>query len=241
MSEQKTTVGIDRFIAKQWADYAFDLISSSIQERNPYAQLQEWLNHEIKGKEVAEKTASQLRRLWLAEDQHQYLRTQAVRIGLADPASRSILHYGMALNVFPFFRDLCTTVGRMIQLQGKCQGKELQRRLLEKYQSQATVSYAARRVLLTLTDWGLLVKEAEGFNIRSFQIANPASSVWFIQAILHNYPAHGVSLSDLPHLPENLGIVITDFRSTIRETDNLFLERNGRSEEVVIYREDIDS
>ena len=148
MSEQKLTIGIDRYIAKRWADYAFDLRSSASQEQNSYIQLQKWLSQEIKGKEVVEKTSSQLRRIWLAEDQYNLLRKQAVEIGSGqDPSSRMILHYGLALNVFPFFRDLCVSVGRLIRLQGKCQGKEVRQRLLEKYQSKATVGFAARRGL----------------------------------------------------------------------------------------------
>jgi hypothetical protein len=240
MSEQKLTIGMDRFIAKRWADYAFDLRSSPIQGQNRYVQLQEWLSQEIKGKEVVEKTASQLRRIWLAEDRYDLLRRHAVEFGSAqDPSSLSVLHYGLSLNVFPFFRDLCATVGRLIQLQGKCQGKEVRQRLLEKYQSKATVSYAARRGLLTLVDWGLLTEEAGYFRTNPIQVINSRYSVWFIQSLLQNYPAHCAGFIDLINFPENLGIIIPDPRSIIRETDNLFLERNGRNEEIIMYREEV--
>ena len=238
MIEQKLTIGMDRFIAKRWADYAFDLRSSSVQAQNRYRQLQEWLSQEIKGKEVVEKTASQLRRIWLTEDQYDTLRKHAVEIGsIQDVSTRTILHFGLALNVFPFFRDLCATVGRLTQLLGKCQGYEVRLRLLEKYQSKATVDYATRRGLLTLVNWGLLAEEAGYFTVNSLQVTNSSYSVWFIQSLLQNQPAHCATLTDLVNFPESLGLTIPDLRSIVRENGNsLILERNGRNEEEVIYR-----
>ena len=52
---------------------------------------------------VVDKTASQLRRIWLAEDHYSLLRKHAIEIGaVQDPSSLTVLHYGLALKYFHF-------------------------------------------------------------------------------------------------------------------------------------------
>lgn len=235
MTDSRITIGMDRYIAKRWADYALDLFMSDDRSEDPYVRLQSWLSSEIKGHEVMLKTASQARNLWLANDQHLRLRESAVTL-LKDggPTSRPILHYGMALNVFPVMHDLSTAIGRMIQLKGSFRSKEIQQRLLEKYGTPSTIERVTNRGIQTLIDWGFLAEEKKVYCACHIEISQAEEIAWFMQALLSVSPANQLNFSDLQGLPELLGIVIQDIRAVIRESDRLRVERNGRNEEVVV-------
>ena len=104
MSDHKLIIGIDRFLSRRWVDYALDLRLSGLKQDEAYSQLQSWLSNEIKGKKSALKTASQIKRLWLLEDDRLAdLRKEAVTIAMkGDLSIRLVLQYGMALNSSPF-------------------------------------------------------------------------------------------------------------------------------------------
>ena len=235
MTDSRITIGMDRYIAKRWADYALDLYMSGDRSKDPYAQLQSWLSSEIKGHEVMLKTASQVRNLWLANDQHSRLRDSAVTL-LKDGGSisRPILHYGMALNVFPIMHDISNAIGRMVQLKGSFRNKEIQQRLLEKYGTPSTIKRVTNRGIQTLVDWGFLAGENKVFCPCRIEVNKAGDIAWLIQAILAASPSNQVNFSDLQGLPELLGIVIQDIRAVIRESNCLRVERNGRNEEVVV-------
>ncbi len=234
MTEKKLTTGLDRFLSKRWADYALDLRHSFNDIKISYPLLQAWLANEIAGQESALKTANQLRRLWLVDEPFEQLRISAIETGLADNlAYRTILHYGLAINVFPFFRDLCSTIGRLCQLQGKCERKEVKLRLLEKYGSLATIDHSISSGFLTLNDWGLISNVRDLYVLKDFELADIEITEWFIRALIATMPNCQASLSDIAKVPVKLGIGLGDVRSVIRQSNALSLEWNGALEEVI--------
>jgi hypothetical protein len=231
---KKLLIGIDRFLAKRWVDYAYDLRASSAASKEAYVELKNWLSKDIAGKETARKTANQIKRLWLVDsDNVSGLRCDALSFGRADP----VLSYGIAINVFPFLRDLSVLIGKLFQLHGEFDRNEIQQRMIEKYQSSATTLRATDRCIQTLSDWGFILekggkKAAAVVDVNDLQLAG-----WFLCALAKTQPGSVISLSDLLHSPLKLGISIADERGVIRDHPRLSIERNGRNEEVVVYRE----
>jgi hypothetical protein len=233
MNKPELSIGIDRYLAKQWVDYAYELRQSGITGIEGYVLLRSWLRKEISGKETARKTANHIKHIWLKDnDLSSDLRMDAISLGCSNP----VLNYGMAINVFPFFRDLSWLAGRLIQLQGVFERKEIQKRMLEKYQSPATANRASDRCIQTLKDWGFLV-EKDGKQAASIiEIDDPNIAGWFLSALVKNLPDQKMSYSDLIQAPLKLGISIKDERGIIRDHPKLSIERNGGNEEVVVYR-----
>ena len=58
--------------------------------------------------------------------------------------------------VYPFWSGVATQVGRLLRLQGSAAAAHVQRRVREQYGERETVSRAARRVLRSYLDWGVL-------------------------------------------------------------------------------------
>ena len=65
MASKKITVGADRFLALEWANYAYELFISMGDQATARDSLRMYLEDQIEGKESSRKTAIQLNRLWL--------------------------------------------------------------------------------------------------------------------------------------------------------------------------------
>jgi hypothetical protein len=66
------------------------------------------------------------------------------------------IHRGMTMAVYPFWSDIATQVGRLLRLQGVAAAAHIQRRVREQFGERETVSRAARRILLSYLNWGVL-------------------------------------------------------------------------------------
>jgi hypothetical protein len=62
----------------------------------------------------------------------------------------------MVMAVYPFWSGVAVQVGRLLKLQGSAAAAHVQRRVREQYGERETVSRAARRVLRSYLDWGVL-------------------------------------------------------------------------------------
>ena len=62
MADKKVLLGMDRFLALEWANYALDLFLSSDDEEKNYELLSNQLKKEISGVESARKTSIQFKK-----------------------------------------------------------------------------------------------------------------------------------------------------------------------------------
>lgn len=110
---------------------------------------------------------------------------------------RIAVHWGMAMAVYPFWGAVAAHVGRLLRLQGTAAAAQVQRRLREHYGERDTVSRAARRVLRSFVDWGVLKETAEkgvyGQGV-SRAIDHPQLIAWLVEAFLHAHPNGSVAL-----------------------------------------------
>lgn len=235
MTLPHVVTGIDRFIALRWADYALDLWIAANPSVESSAQLMAFLEQEIKGIESRNKTSYQIRRLWLDPGaKTQFLRSQVTQHGIAEVIfSRPVLHLGMAINVFPLFREVCGIIGRLTGLQGVCTRQETCQRVMEKYGNPTSIPRSVDRVFQTLVDWQLLEKTGKNYTVRLIQVENLALAGWFMQALLFTLTDRQLTFSDLQTIPERLGVQFQGEREIIRAIPNLYVIRDGTTVERV--------
>jgi hypothetical protein len=104
---------------------------------------------------------------------------------------RLAVHWGMTMAVYPFFGSVAGSVGRLLRLQGTASAAQVQRRVKEKYGERDTVSRAARRILRTFVDWGVLAESATAGVYLPGQVlavTNDKLAVWLMETVLHTIP-----------------------------------------------------
>lgn len=110
------------------------------------------------------------------------------------------IHWGMVMAVYPFWSGVAVQVGRLLRLQGSAAATHVQRRVREQYGERETVSRAARRVLRSYLDWGVLQESGmKGVYTAGTPLALDDSRLiaWLAEASLHSRTSSSVPLRDL--------------------------------------------
>lgn len=225
MKNQKNSLGFDRFMALQWVDMALETRLACCDSNIAFVQLKEWLSKEC-GKETARKTATQIHRLWLViGDQHDKLRQQVFDNRLVENTTFwPILHYGLSLNVFPLFWNVCQITGRLLNLQTSCRREDIYQRIQEIYSNPVSTIAATRRVIQTLLDWGFLVEKNKEILAKEIYVDDVYLTQWLVEALLTARQVEKLPFADLAKSSELLGIHLQDVRSATRSASHLRIE-----------------
>lgn len=235
MAYKEISVGADRFLALQWANIAYELFVSTKDQEVSRRELHSYLGNQMVGLVSTRKTANQLDRLWLSSnDPYSNLRgmTQSL-IGPIKATQMSVLHLGMAINVFPIYRETVRVIGVLARITDQISTKSVSTRVMERFPTTSSIPRSVNRVLQTLTDWGLVGISEGNIVIRELYLQDPKIVNWFILALLKASGQNEITLSELEICPLKLGINLAHPRSVINESEELNLSRNHQGVEVV--------
>ena len=117
---------------------------------------------------------------------------------------RIVLHWGMASAVYPFWSVVAAYTGRLLRLQRVATAAQIQLRVRERYGERETASRAARRVLRSFIDWGVLAetrhKGVYGPGDR-YSIQDPRLIAWMLEASLRARANQFAPMKDLIESP----------------------------------------
>jgi hypothetical protein len=152
-----------------------------------------------------------------------------------------IIHWGMVTAAYPFWAGVASQVGRLLRLQGSAAAVHVQRRIREKYGERETVSRAARRVLRSYLDWGVLKDiSTKGVYAAGTTLAAEDSQLiaWLVEASLHARPNCSAPVRDLIDSPSFFPFRIAQHsaESLFSSSSRLDLVRHGLDNYLVILR-----
>jgi len=238
-------VGFDRFVALDWANFAMELAAKPDGNSMKISRLKDWLSLSISGKDAIRKTANVLTRLWLDPDSDfDYFRGEALRLALDSKRSDYIFfHWGLALLVFPFFRETCVQIGRLSALQTIISRQAIHSRVAEKYSNQGTVPRSIDRIFQTLIDWKLLVKiKQQEYTLFPHISADANTKRWLLEAITFSVPNKRVILNDFYRLPELFPFEFNGgVRQIVKSSLHVKLERDGNNSEHIVWTNSLSS
>ncbi|MBP8646714.1 MAG: hypothetical protein KBH99_11430 [Syntrophobacteraceae bacterium] len=205
-------IGFSQRIRLEWLEQTANLILAGNDKAAVNDALQEMLKDKVSVGGNAKgcnrnKVISILRKVWVSPpDELIPLRDEglyflAVQSSSLIPHHLSIaIHWGMVTAAYPFWSGVATQAGRLLRLQGSAAAAHVQRRVREQYGERETVSRAARRVLRSYLDWGVLQETgAKGIYSAGTTLAVEDSLLiaWLIEASLHARANGSAPLRDL--------------------------------------------
>lgn len=235
MTNNKIKIGFDRFLALRWADYSLELFLSSENEAENYRLLKEYLKSEITGEASARKTSNQLKRLWLNnQDECQFLREQAAAILKENnTADLWAFHFGMALNVFPIFRETCRKMGELSRGQPTLSRGLIADRVSQAFLSPNSTPRIVSRVIQTLEDWKLVETRQDVVRLCEIPLEDVNLGTWLVQALLFSQQKDELSITSINNIPEKLGVKIPNLRHLVQQSNCFTIRRNASGEEVI--------
>lgn len=238
MSDKQVKIGFDRFLALEWADYAIELFLNTEPHTVKYALLKEFLHSEIPGDVSAEKTSYQLKRMWLNEgDEFQRLRVRAAELLKRENTfAQSIFHLGLAINVFPVFKETCKRLGELSRVQEIINRKNVIDRVSQTYLYPSSIPRTVSRVIQTLEDWKLVEVHKKDVRLQEMRIENVEVGSWVVHALLSSQRRAEMPLSSINAVPEKLALKFVDLRQIVHQSDGFSIRYNASGEEIVIIK-----
>lgn len=253
MTRRTDQIGFSQRVRLEWLAQTANLVLAGNDKAAINEALQELLKDKVsvgglsKGSN-RDKTISILRKVWvttpeelipLRNDGLSFLSTQSSSL---TPHHLSIaIHWGMVMAVYPFWSCVATQTGRLLRLQGSAAAAHVQRRVREQYGERETVSRAARRVLRSYLDWGVLQETgAKGIYSAGATLAIDDSRLiaWLAEASLHARANGSAPLKDLIDSPSFFPFRIKPVRAEnlVAASSRLDLIRHGLDDDLIMLR-----
>jgi len=149
----------------------------------------------------------------------------------------------MVLATYPFWGAVATHAGRLLRLQGTAAATHVQRRVREEYGERETVSRAARRVLRSFIDWGVLNETGDKgvySQGKQYSVEEPRLIAWMVEASLRSRKSDSAPINEILDSPSifpfNLMHVNSEHLASISPRLNSL--RHGLNADLVMLRKE---
>jgi hypothetical protein len=248
MKNEASQVGFSQRVQLSWLDYTAGLILAGKGKTEINDALQDYLKDKLSvgGSAVRgnrEKVITILMKIWVVPPDHlQGLRDEGLSLLRRLSSSEHLaIHWGMTMAVYPFWGTVAETVGRLLRLQKDVGAAQVQRRIREQLGERETVARAARRILRSFIDWGVLI-QADKKGI--YRAAPPASfwdpelNRWIVEAFLAAHVPEWQSLGNLDKhaalFPVAIGRVTA---AMLDKSSRVEVVRHGLDQEMARWRD----
>jgi len=245
--DRYTQIGFSQRVRLEWFEHAARLVSAGIAPAEIDAALQDVLSDKLSVGGTAErgnreKAISILLKIWARPPRDlEPLRDDGLKLlQYLSKVQHIAVHWGLSMAVYPFWGAVAETTGRLLRLQGTAAASQVQRRVKESYGERETVAHAARRVLRSFHDWGVLVETGtkgiyEG--AKPILLAEPNVIAWMMEAFLRSKPDGRAPPRAIIESPAIFPFKMEmGGRSAPAYNRRLDVARHGLDEEIVMLR-----
>ncbi|MDP3096967.1 MAG: hypothetical protein Q8M86_03390 [Syntrophales bacterium] len=248
MTRRTDQIGFSQRVRLEWLEQTANLVLAGNDKAAVNDALQELLKDKVSVGGQAErgnreKIITILLKAWLAvPSKLESLRVEGLELLKRLPRRDHLaIHWGMVMAVYPFWSGVAVQVGRLLRLQGSAAAAHVQRRVREQYGERETVSRAARRVLRSYLDWGVLQESGtKGIYTAGTTLAVDDSRLiaWMVEASLRARANGSAPLKDLIDSPNFFPFRIKPIQADnlLKASPNLDVIRHGLDEDLVILK-----
>jgi hypothetical protein len=247
MTNRYTQIGFSQRVRLEWLEHASRLVASGNAPAEIEAALKDILGDKLSVGGTAErgnreKAITILLKVWVRPPQDIVpLRDEGLKLLQDIPQSQHpAVHWGLSMAVYPFWATVAETTGRLLRLQGTAAASQVQRRVKESYGERETVARAARRVLRSFHDWGVL-KETGVRGIYEaaapISLSEPRTIAWMIEALLWSKPEGRAPLETILNSPALFPVKFAVAGSAVATYNaRISVARHGLDSELVFLR-----
>lgn len=252
MTKRTAQIGFSQRVRLEWFEQTANLVLGGNDKVAVKDALQELLKDKVSVGGQAErgnreKIITILMKTWLTvPNKLEFLRIEGLELLKHVPQSNHLaIHWGMVMAVYPFWADVAVQVGRLLKLQNSATALQVQRRVRENYGERETVSRAARRVLRSYLDWGVLQETGtKGIYTSKALLTIDDSRLigWIVEASLHARTNVSAPLKDLIDGPNLFPFWIKQIHteSLVSGSRRLDILRHGLDADLVMLRKSAD-
>ncbi len=252
MTKRIVQIGFSQRVRLEWFEQTANLVLGGNGKSATHDALQELLKEKISVGGQAERSNREkiitiLMKTWLTvPSKLEILRAEGLELLKRLPQCDHLaIHWGMIMAVYPFWADVAVQVGRLLRLQNSASATQVQRRVREYYGERETVSRAARRVLRSYLDWGVLQETGtKGIYASNVLLTIDDSRLigWIVEASLHARKNGSAPLKDLIDGPSLFPFRIKPIQaeSLVDGSPRLDILHHGLDADLVMLKKSVD-
>jgi hypothetical protein len=253
MTSRTNQIGFSQRVRLEWLEQTANFVLAGSAKAAINDALQELLKGKVSIGGQAErgnreKIITILLKTWLTvPTELESLRVEGLELLKRVPRREHLaIHWGMVMAVYPFWSSVAVQVGRLLRLQSSVAPAHVQRRVREQYGERETVSRAARRVLRSYLDWGVLEETGKKGIYTAGQVLvldNVQLVSWLVEALLHSHPKGSGSLKSLLESPCLFPFIVKPMpiQHSLRNSTRVELVRHGLDEDFIMLRKQKES
>jgi len=161
--ERRKLLGFDQRVRLEWLEAAGGYAASGKSYAEMREALLDLLDGVVGGRRHASarsKTVTVLCRVWGGVvPGTKGIRARAIEaLSQVDASQRAVLHWAMSLSAYPFFSDVASIVGRLLELQDEAPIVHIVRRTVELWGDREKVRGATQKIVRSMVDWDCLAE-----------------------------------------------------------------------------------
>jgi len=244
MDEIKT-IGFDKKILYPWMDATAYWASQGLTQKDIRSNLDSLLKSRLEHtgtRSSMSKVRSILMRIWVLQDDGlQELREDAYALYThAKGDEKLLLHWGLSGAAYPFFYQVAEHTGRLLSITREIRSRQVLRRLKERYGERSTLDYAARRVVRSFVEWGVLENSEKhavisGTPKKSIE-KNPQLIAWFMESLIRATGKQMIPFSSITTGPAVFPFSIAAQISDVEINPRLGVYRQNVDEDMVLLK-----
>ncbi len=238
---RRAVVGFDRRLDLEWMDATAGQVASGADPEAVRAYLDRLLDGAVAGgasRGARDKTVTVLLRIWSqVPESSKPLRDRAlILLPELPPESRLAAHWAMTVAAYPFFTDVAGICGRLLALQSEFSLAQLTQRVAEAWGARTTTDRAARRVVRSIVQWGVLADTAEKGVYRAAdasRLVPVEAAELLLEALLLDQRETSMALSQLTGHPALFPFRLALTAHHLHATSRFDVQRQGLDLDVV--------
>lgn len=122
---------------------------------------------------------------------------------LSDPLGKTVLHWGMTLLAYPFFKDVASEVGRLAASQHDFSASQVYRKVKELYGDRCRVEVSAAAVLGSMKNWQVILPRRHGVYLLpgKMKLSDHKVINWLTEVALMTSNREYIQMSEIATLP----------------------------------------
>ena len=238
--DRRKVLGFDTRIKLEWLEAAAGHAASGKSYDDMREALLDLLDGVVGGRRYASarsKTVTVLCRVWGGVvPGTERLRGSAIdALSRVDASERVALHWAMSLAAYPFFTDVATIVGRLLELQDEAPMAHIVRRTVELWGDRDKVRAGALKIVRSMADWGCLTEPSKGvFRRRTPQLTVRGELAAILaEALIFGGEQSAVPLPQLLRHPAAFPFQVELHAHDLRRAQTFEITRQGLDLDVV--------
>jgi hypothetical protein len=199
------TISLSRSITPDYLDMTVEIYSNTSDIEEIKTKINEYLSGHIESSTNLRKTREILLNTWVnIPEELNVVRNKALEIYKSVPrVERKAIHWAMLILAFPIFKDLCSIIGKLSDVQETVTLAQIKRRIFEQWGERATLLHSTDKIIKTLKDFNVLSQVKPGiYTTPKLKIEDARITSLLIYSVLKSNEKLYTNLSGVEHYPE---------------------------------------